>query len=169
MHGRQLSVCVCAAWFLAANGEDVTCLSEYYMGREGFRSVPLSPLVYTPIAHRPDWYWKKIFQMRGIDPESVKSGYTEAWLAFLFVGAQEAMTVCSVEGGRYWDCVLDVRKVYDLAQGSARSTFAGRLAAVFGITLAATDQLPGHLRLSLCAPGSIFRSIANKRNQCSLI
>ena len=139
------------------------------MGREGFRSVPLSPLVYTPIAHRPDWYWKKIFQMRGIDPESVKSGYTEAWLAFLFVGAQEAMTVCSVEGGRYWDCVLDVRKVYDLAQGSARSTFAGRLAAVFGITLAATDQLPGHLRLSLCAPGSIFRSIANKRNQCSLI
>ena len=73
--------------------------------------------------------------MRGIDPESVKSGFTEAWLASLFVGAQEAMTVCSIEGGRYWDCALDVRKVYDMAQGSARSTFAGRLAAVFGIPL----------------------------------
>ena len=146
MHGRQLCVCVCAASFLAANGEDVTCLSEYYLRRKGFRSVPLSPLVYTPIAHRPDWFWKQIFQMRGIDPES------EAWPAFLFVGAQEAMTLCSIEGGRYWDCVLDVRKVYELAQGSARSAFAGRLAAVFGIPLAARDQLPGHLRLSICAP-----------------
>jgi len=153
MHGGQLSVF--AASFLAAKSEDVTCLSEYYMGRAGFRSVPLSPLVYTPIAHRPDWFWKQIFQMRGIDPESVKSGYTEAWLDFLFAGAQEALTLCSIQGGRYWDSVLDVRKVYDLARASEKSAFAGRLAAVFGIKLAyARDQLPPHLRLSICAPAS---------------
>lgn len=155
MHGGQLSVF--AASFLAAKSEDVTCLSEYYMGRAGFRSVPLSPLVYTPIAHRPDWFWKQIFQMRGIDPESVKSGYTEAWLDFLFAGAQEALTLCSIQGGRYWDSVLDVRKVYDLARASEKSAFAGRLAAVFGIKLAyARDQLPPHLRLSICAHGSLI-------------
>ena len=34
--------------------------------------------VYTPVKHRPEWYWKEIFERRGIEAPG-SSGYEDGW------------------------------------------------------------------------------------------
>ncbi|CAK9091772.1 unnamed protein product, partial [Durusdinium trenchii] len=81
----------------------------------------------------------------------------------LFGQAQNEITGCSVHGGRYWEVVLDLRKLYDVLIRSARSLFLRRAAAAFNIDETYTpDQLPHTLRQSVCAPAICDRrSVAN--------
>ncbi|CAE7410290.1 unnamed protein product [Symbiodinium natans] len=149
MYGAFLALCAVPALRVAA---DETCSVEYEQGKRGFKAISLNPLLYTPISHRPDWHWKQLLRSRGIDADKV-SQYEEAWVGLLFAEAEEAITGCSIQGGRYWDLVLDLRKLYDLARGSAKSSLVQRLASAFRISaIYARESLPENLRLSVCTP-----------------
>ena len=38
--------------------------------------------VYTPVKHRPEWYWKEVFERRGIEAPG-SSGYEDGWVGGL--------------------------------------------------------------------------------------
>lgn len=64
-----------------------------------WRSMSQAMSVYTPVKHRPEWYWKEIFERRQIEPPG-HSGYEETWLDLLFGQAHDESLACQVNEGR---------------------------------------------------------------------
>lgn len=130
------------------------CGSLYESRAAMWRSMSQAMSVYTPVKHRPEWYWKEIFERRQIEPPG-HSGYEETWLDFLFGQAHDESLACQVNEGRHWELELDVRKLYDAVRISDRPSFMIRAANAFNIALPTQrSELPQHLRLCLCVPAT---------------
>ncbi|CAL1126558.1 unnamed protein product [Cladocopium goreaui] len=130
------------------------CGSLYESRAAMWRSMSQAMSVYTPVKHRPEWYWKEIFERRQIEPPG-HSGYEETWLDLLFGQAHDESLACQVNEGRHWELELDVQKLYDAVRISDRPSFMIRAANAFNIALPTQrSELPQHLRLCLCVPAT---------------
>ena len=140
---------------------DVTadvCEREYQEKVDLWQSMSGATTEYVPMGHQPDWYWEEIMKRRGIDPASKpNSGYEDFWLDQLVGQAQIQAAGCSVHGGRYWEIIVDFRRLFDLMVRGTRFT----LLRLLSLRLAQTEShfqthedLPGMLRLSVCMPFS---------------
>lgn len=128
-----------------------SCGSLYEEKAAMWRAMSQAMSVYTPVEHRPEWYWKEIFERRQIEPP--QSGYEESWLDLLFGQAHDENLACQVNEGRHWEIELDVRKLYDAVRISDRPSFMIRAARGFNIALPTQrSELPQTLRLCLCVP-----------------
>ena len=140
---------------------DVTpdaCEHEYKEKVDLWRSMSGAATEHIPMGHRPDWYWKEIMKRRGIDPASKpSSGYEDFWLEQLVGQAQMQAVGCSVHGGRYWEIMVDFRAIFDLMVRGTRFTFLRLLSLRIAQTeshVQTREDLPGMLRMSVCAPSS---------------
>lgn len=129
------------------------CQALYEKDEQLWRGMSQAMSVYTPVKHRPEWYWKEVFERRGIEAPG-SSGYEDAWLDILFSHAQNEVLGCQVHSGRYWEMVLNIRELFDVTHTWARPSLMTHVASAFNMEVpSARDQLPYVLRLCLCTPG----------------
>lgn len=151
---RMLFICLWAC----GSGEtsetpSAACASQYVKSEASWKSMSGANTLYIPVDHRPNWYWQEVSKRRGgLEPVS---GYEDLWLDRLFAEAQIQILGCSVHGGRYWEVVLDLPRLFQIIRRAARPIFLRLLSRLLVRTddeLNSMDDLPDVMRLSVCAP-----------------